>query len=965
MRAEHTTYIGQMIVLAFVLFVVFSPCPSEASPEKMIVRITLNGEVKGDYIVHLDAENDFLIRTDDLNAMGINAPPGKTAVIEGQSWQSLRSLSGITFIFDKKSLTLTINSAPSLLPKNVIDLSPPSKLTVYYPRETSAFLNYGLSYYHNDITDTQSFNLANKLGFRSGDLLFLTDTVYTKTPDDSRFVRLMSNVTYERRGEMQWFVAGDTFASSGDLGSTINIGGLSLAKVYRIDPYFIRQPMLSVSGMAALPSEASVYLDGMLIRKEKLSPGAFDLNNLNYYGGSHLIEVVVKDAYGNEQRIMQPFYFTDSLLKEGLHEYSYNVGFLRQDFGVESNNYGNAAFSAFHRYGVNASLTLGGRAEATRGAFSIGPQASFLIPRAGVVLVSLAASRNESDEAGYAGSLVHTYQYRNFATHLQFQEFSRNYVTIQNVLFTLRPKYGFGAGISYSFGRSALSLDYLSSRAYDGTGRDMASGTYSATITNTLTGFGTARQINDRITGIAYEYFVGINWTLGKDIYASSLNRFSDGTRDNIVQVYKNIPGGEGLAYRASYESLDSGEFRSEIINPSVQYNARYGIYSADYSYQQTNYRDSHAYTISAAGAAVYAGGAFGFSRPVNDSFSIVKVDELKDVKVSLSNTEMGSTDSSGMLIIPEIRSYNYNQVTLDPSNVPMDYQLPNVSVNISPSQWSGSCIFVNAKKIQAYTGRILVRKDGGTEPAELSEFTMTVKNRTMRFLTGKGGEFYFENALPGDGKEKQSSFRGCQAMSEKGGATETIITPGTYTASFDYQGRDCTVELRIVKSDDVIVDLGDAISQCGRASSPEPKAETPAATAAPAVLKQTTSDSDRVAETVVIEASFDKNGSPATGRGRRSLDYVVRLLRDHPELSVEVEGHGDRHGPEAATTRIGMKRAAAVKAYLLRSGVKQHQIGTVTSLGKKQMVCTAETVQCDRLNRRVVIRVVRNADKS
>jgi len=823
MHGTHNTYIERITVLVFILLVVFVPYSSEGSPEKLIARITLNSEIKGDYLIHLDTGDDFLIKPEDLNAMGLKVSPGKIVVIEGQSYASLRSLRGITYTFDKKTLTLNINSVPSQLPKTVIDLSPPSKLTVYYPRETSAFLNYGLSYSHNDISGLYSVNLANKLGVRSGDLLLLTDSIYTKTPDDSRFVRLMSNVTYERRGQLQWLVAGDTFASSGDLGSSVNMGGLSFSKIYRIDPYFIKQPMFSFSGVASLPTEASVYLNGMLIRKAHLSPGEFDLNNLNYYGGAQQVEFVLKDPFGNEQRIVQPVYFTNALLRKGLDEYSYNIGFLRQNFGIESNDYGDAVFSAFHWYGVSDSLTIGGRAEATRGVFNIGPQASFLIPRAGVVVLSLAASRNENDEMGHAGSFSYTYQYQNVATHMLYKKYTEKYVTIQSALIPTRPKSEFGAGISYSFGRiGAISLDYLSARAYDGTGRDIVSGTYSATITNNLSGFATARRIDDRITGTACEYFVGITLSFGKDTYLSSLNRFSEGTRDNNVQVFKNIASGEGLSYRATYESQDSDMLLSESINPYVQYNARYGIYSVDYSYQRTNSSEYNSYNITAAGAAVYAGGTGGFTRPINDSFSIVKIDDLKDVKVSVANTEMGRTDSSGTLIIPEIKSYNYNQVSLDPSSVPMDYQLSDVNVYISPSQWSGSCIVIGAKKMQAFTGRILAQKDGGTEPVELRELTMTVKNRTMRFLSGKGGEFYFENTLPEDGKEQQSPFRGCQALSEKGGAPATIITPGTYTASFDYQGRPCTVALQIVKSDDVIVDLGEAISQCEGPSAPE-----------------------------------------------------------------------------------------------------------------------------------------------
>jgi outer membrane usher protein len=125
----------------------------------------------------------------------------------------------------------------------------------------------------------------------------------------------------------------------------------------------------------------------------------------------------------------------------------------------------------------------------------------------------------------------------------------------------------------------------------------------------------------------------------------------------------------------------------------------RHGIYSADYIYEKTNEHAYNNYALSASGAVVYAGGFLGFTRPVNDSFSVVKVDNLKGIKVKLADIDMGSTDSSGTLIIPEIRSYNYNQVTLDTSNIPMDYQLSNVITYISPSQWSGSRIVVGAKR--------------------------------------------------------------------------------------------------------------------------------------------------------------------------------------------------------------------------------------------------------------------------
>ncbi len=224
---------------------------------------------------------------------------------------------------------------------------------VYYPRDTSAFFNYRLDYYAGDSFDFNSFNVTNEAGFRTGDILFFSDAFYTKKPDDEKFVRLMTNVTYDYRGGLQRFIAGDFVAFSGDLGSTLTMGGISFSKVYRMDPYLIKNPMLNVSGFVTLPSEVEIYLNGMRLRTERLSPGGFDLRDINYYGGAGLLEVIIRDPFGKEERLNFPFYFTDLLLKKGLHEYSYNLGAIREEFGEESNEYSDVALTAFHRYGFS------------------------------------------------------------------------------------------------------------------------------------------------------------------------------------------------------------------------------------------------------------------------------------------------------------------------------------------------------------------------------------------------------------------------------------------------------------------------------------------------------------------------------------------------------------------------------------------------------------------------------------
>ena len=136
------------------------------------------------------------------------------------------------------------------------------------------------------------------------------------------------------------------------------MGGLGFSKLYKLDPYFITQPMFNLQGVTAFPSQAKIYMDGVLVGTQPIAPGVFDLRNIYTNAGAHKIEVVLTDPFGNEQKISYPLYFSQILLREGLHEYSYNVGFLREQYGVASNKYGKPVFSAFHRYGVTSSFNI-------------------------------------------------------------------------------------------------------------------------------------------------------------------------------------------------------------------------------------------------------------------------------------------------------------------------------------------------------------------------------------------------------------------------------------------------------------------------------------------------------------------------------------------------------------------------------------------------------------------------------
>ena len=769
------------LLLSLLLGFLFLPSAARGA-DSFYVKVFLNGVEKGEFLVRLLDDGDFLVRTADLAAMGLFIPPGPTTEIDGEPHRSLRSLEQMSFAFREKTLTLELTANPSMLPMRVVDFRPPRQPKVLYPNDPSAFFNYGVTRTGGNPGDAESLDVTGQVGARRGDFLFLSDAAYDKTRTDQRLVRLSTNVTRDRREDLQRLVFGDLTASSGDLGTGVNLGGIGFSKVYSIDPYFLRYPLASVGGMVSLPSVAEVYLGGTRIRTEKLSPGQFELNNISSLDGRNDVTVVIRDPFGREQRIVYPFYFADTLLEKGLHEYSYNVGFLRRKFGEESLRYGPVAFSAFHNYGVSDRVTLGGRGEGTRDGANLGPQAAFRVADAGIVTLSLAGSARRDGRLGAAGEATHTFQGGPVSTSIFLKGVSRDYAVAaeEGQGSTDSVRYEAAAGAGYGtprMGTFSVNADYL--KRYTGADRRTLAASYSRTIGWNLSVLGSLRSVREGEK--VNEVTLGLSYYPAGDISLSANFRETGGVRDEAVQARKNLPAGEGWGYDVLVDRMDSTALSSTTVDPSVQYNARFGSYAAEYRGVQT---DSGGYAgnyrLSAYGGVAYVGETIGFSRPITDSFGLVSVGSLEGVRVYYNNQEMGRTDKGGKLFLPSLGSYYENQISIADKDVPIDYSLREVLKVVSPPLRSGSRIPFEVKRFQAVTGTLGWRRDGEWKPAEYVEVRLPAEGKGISFPTGKGGEFYVED-----------------------------LSPGTHAASVEQEGKRCLFEMAVPATDDLIVDLG------------------------------------------------------------------------------------------------------------------------------------------------------------
>lgn len=805
--SRRTSKIFRLIILSYIPVLLLFAIPASARAEQLIVRVLLNQEDKGDHFVHQRENGDFQIKSDDLKAIGFRSPSGAVSMINGERFLSLGSMEGVTFAFNETNLSLEITAKPSTLGKEIIDFHSEQKESVYYPRDTSVFLNYGANYQAGNGLSFSSFNLTNQLGMRMGEVLFLSDTVFTKDQTQDRFIRLQSSFTHDDRRTFRRLIAGDFFASSGDLGSSLNLGGLSFRKVYRMDPSYVYYPTLNLVGQTALPSEAKIYLNGMLIKTEKLSPGEFELKNLAPYGAAGMVEIVLQDSFGREQRLDYPFYFADALmLKKGFNEYSYDLGYTRQDYGNKSNRYSTLAFSAFHRYGFSDALTMGFAAEAVSDLYNLGPTLTAKAGRIGLVSLSLAGSFGRSSSSGAAGIATYSYQGLNFGINLSLAGYTRNYKTIADTQTGERTKYSAGCGLSYGDPLlGSLSLNLATVRKYLGDNRDVGTVSYTRTITAQSSITASYRRVREN--GSANEFLISFNYIPKRNLYVSTRYEQTQQGRDAIVSVQKNPPVGEGFSYRASVQNTESGGSEAWRVNPYLRYNGRYGIYEGGFEGWTSEGEKDSQYHLSVAGSLVYLGNTFGATRPVYDSFGLVNTGGLEGVKVLLNSEEVGSTDSSGKLFIPNMGSYNQNQVGISDRDIPMDYYISNIKKLVSPPLRSGSCIPFVIKKMQMFFGRLAIRKNGELMPVEFQEVTLTVNDRRIVFPTGSGGEFDIDLSQSDEfEKVLELEESGCSSLTDN---MSGFLKPGTYQASVLYEGIRHTFSLAIPSSADSMLDLG------------------------------------------------------------------------------------------------------------------------------------------------------------
>jgi len=136
-------------------------------------------------------------------------------------------------------------------------------------------------------------------------------------------------------------------------------------------------------------------------------------------------------------------------------------------------------------------------------------------------------------------------------------------------------------------------------------------------------------------------------------------------------------------------------------------------------------------------------------------------------------------------------------------------------------------------------------------------------------------------------------------------------------------------------------------------AEAPKP---APVAAPAPAPVKETWKTLLEDKPVQIEGANFDTNSAQLRKTAAPKLDDVVSFAAKYPDAKLVVSGHTDNRGSKAYNQKLSERRAAAVKAYLVKKGVAAERIST-QGYGLDQPVADNKTAEGRAKNRRVEIR--------
>lgn len=749
-------------LLGVCLCLLVVPSLAAAQDARAILELVVNDVAAGEAPVVLRG-SDVLIGVGVLTEAGLRAFDGEREQVGGEDLVSLASLApAVSFRVDERDLRLHLTAHPELLGARVRDLYAGAPVGLVYKANTSGFLNYSISHATGGRVDL----LAESAISIRGALVYNTVSATRQST-----VRGVSSLTIDERAHMRRWTFGDNLGYGGPLGGDAWVGGITVSKEFAINPYYFRYPTLSLSAPILVPSVMEVQVNGQVVSREQVAPGRLEVRNLPLVVGRNDAQVIVRDAFGNERAVTSNYYMTTTALAKGVHEYQYTAGLERRGVGFRSWDYRSPVALARHRVGVSDVVTMGGRFEFRRSdVVSGGPTFNVRLP-VGELELAGSASRREG-HWGNASLLGFMYTRRPISAGGSAQLTSRWYSTLTPHRPGEEPARQLNGFASASLGgRVSLTLQHSLLRLHQGIERTRSGLLSTIRIARRVELSGSVSRTQDERGG-GHEAYASLTVLFG-DRGTASVGHVRDARGHRMTtDIQRSLPAGEGYGYQLHAESGDQS-----LATGVARYQSRFGRYEL----RQESIAGQTNTIVSAAGSLVVIGGGLHASRPVQDSFALVRVPGVKGVRAFASHQPVGATGSSGDLLIPDLQAYYGNILDVADADIPLNYSVADVAQTLALPYRGGAVALFPVQRIQRAVGTVTIGRGPESVIPAYGELVVTASGRAVISPVGANGAFYFEDVPQG--------------------AHPAVVR--------DREGRECAFTIVVPETDDEVVKLG------------------------------------------------------------------------------------------------------------------------------------------------------------
>lgn len=717
--------------------------PPAGSYETLLLEVIVNGhsiDKVGEFILF---NGTLYARPQELRDLGFLVPNSTRA--RGKGMIALNDLPGFQWIMDTQKQQLLVTAADAILVPTILKpgieerergrgIESGTGLTLNY--DTVGTFAGGQN---GGSGGSGSFDLRNfsPWGITSSDCITYAGSAL-RASGTKPVVRLDSAYTFADVKTLRRYSVGDFINGGLSWSRPVHMEGLQIRSDFTMRPDLITFPLPAITGSATVPSTVDVLVNGNLVASNEVNPGPFQVTQLPVISGAGTITMTLTNAQGGQVTVTQPFYGGTTLLAKGLQTFAGQAGLVRRDWGIESNDYGKMAATAFYRRGLSQTVTVEATTEATPGAFMGGAGGDAILWNRALVNFDVAASGG-SGGAGDLFSAGLQHQGRVFGLGGSATVANRNYRDVAAMNGSPIPRKQVSAF-------TGLSLRRLGSLgvAFAGVAQDVSPVAVQNEVTPALKSrIATANyslqfrhvsfyatEFRDLGAAGASGSQVGFTVPLGRR-NSVAVSGASDGSAQ--VQSQQSAVKIGDWGYQA-YASAGGGPAHEFGV---AQYKSPAGLLSAgiDSTSGQTTLRLESQGALSLVDREVFP------SNTIYDSFAVVDTAPLKNIHVYQENRLVGTTDKSGRLLVPDMRSFDVNHIGIEAKDIPADADLALDNRILRPQDRSGVVVRF---PIHFSHGALLKLVDESGSPLPLGS-TVTLLASSAVVPVGYDGEAYVE----------------------------------------------------------------------------------------------------------------------------------------------------------------------------------------------------------------------------